>query len=82
MRKQQFAGREDEVLRRYEYDDSYVIAADLGVPDDDVDIDVVGETAIVVIETDNEVSEAEFGLPSSGGDAAVNNGVLTISIEK
>ena len=82
MRNQQFTGRQSEHVRRYEYDDRYVIAADLGVPDDDIDVDIVGETAIVVIETDGEVNEAEFELPGRDGDAVVNNGVLTITIEK
>jgi HSP20 family molecular chaperone IbpA len=82
MKRQQFAGREEQVLRRYEYDDSYVIAADLGVADDQVDVDIVGETAIVVIETERDVNEAEFELPDRDGDAAVKNGVLTITVPK
>jgi HSP20 family molecular chaperone IbpA len=82
MKRQQFAGREEQVLRRYEYDDSYVIAADLGVADGQVDVDIVGETAIVVVEADGEINEAEFELPGRGGDATVNNGVLTITVPK
>lgn len=82
MKEQQFAGREEKVLRRYEYDDSYVIGADLGVTTDQVDVDIVGETAIVVIETDEGVDEAEFGLPDRDGEAAVKNGVLTITVPK
>lgn len=82
MNKQQFAGREEQVLRRYEYDDRYVIGADLGVPEEKVDVDIVEQTAIVVIETDETVQEAEFDLPGRDGDAAVNNGVLTITIQK
>ena len=82
MKRQQFAGREEQALRRYEYEDSYVIAADLGVDDDHVDVDIVGETAIVVIETEEEVHEAEFELPGRDGDAAVKNGVLTITVPK
>ena len=83
MKRQQFAGREEQVLRRYEYDDSYVIAADLGVADGQVDVDIVGETAIVVVvEADGEINEAEFELPGRDGDAAVNNGVLTITVPK
>lgn len=82
MRNQQFTDRQSEHVRQYEYDNSYVIAADLGVPDDDIDVDILGETAIVVIETDGEVNEAEFELPGTGGDAVVNNGILTITVEK
>lgn len=82
MKRQQLAGREEQVLRRYEYDDSHVIAADLGVTEEQIDVDIVGETAIVVVEADDGVNESEFQLPGRDGDAAVNNGVLTITVPK
>jgi HSP20 family molecular chaperone IbpA len=82
MSVQQFAGGNDRFLRRYEYDDSWVVAADLGVSDDAVDVDVVGTTAIVVIDTDDGVAETEFELPGTDVDVAVLNGVLTITVEK
>ena len=56
MSTQQFAGANDRFLRRYEYDDSWVVAADLGVADDAVDVDVVGTTAIVVVATGDVVA--------------------------
>lgn len=82
MSVQQYAGRDEEFLRRYEYDDEWVIAADLGVGDDQVDVDVVGETAIVVVETGADVREVEFDLPGPDGDVEVNNGVLSITVQK
>lgn len=82
MSKQQFADRESQALRRYEYPDSYVVAVDLGVSEDAVSVDVLGETAIVVMEGDEGVREAEVDLPATGGAAAVNNGVLTVTVEK
>ena len=82
MSKQQFTGRESRALRRYEYDDSYVVAVDLGGGDGSIDVDVVGETAIVVVDRDGEVSEAEFELPGPNGTATVNNGVLTVTVPK
>jgi len=82
MSVQQFAGSNDRFLRRYEYDDSWVIAADLGVADDDVDVDIVGTTAIVVIDAGDQVAETEFELPGTDADVAVQNGVLTITIAK
>jgi HSP20 family molecular chaperone IbpA len=69
---------EGALLRRYEYDDEWVVAADLGVDDDEVSVDIVGETAIVVVEGPGEPVESEFGLPGTGGSATVNNGVLTV----
>lgn len=82
MDKQQSAGQNEQFLRRYEYGDSYVIAADLGMSEENVDVDIVGETAIVVIDTDGQVRETEFELPGPNGAVEVNNGVLTVTIEK
>ena len=82
MNIQQHAGGNERFLRRYEYDDSWVIAADLGVSEDDVDVDIVGETAILVVDAGDRVTDTEFELP--GEDAAVEtrNGVLTITVRK
>ncbi|MDL5362928.1 hypothetical protein [Halalkalicoccus sp. NIPERK01] len=62
----------DVLVSRIEYDDGTVIAADFG--GDEVTLDVVGETAIVVA-GDRQV---EFDLPEGASDVAVNNGTLTI----
>lgn len=82
MNRQQFSNPDERFLRRYEYEDNHVVAADLGVNDDNVDVDIVGDTAIVVIETDDRLTETEFELPGSNGEVDVNNGVLTITIQK
>jgi HSP20 family molecular chaperone IbpA len=82
MSTKQFAGADDRFLRRYEYDDSWVIAADLGVSDDDIDVDVVGTTAIVVVDAGDRVAETEFELPGTDAEVSVQNGVLTITVEK
>jgi HSP20 family molecular chaperone IbpA len=82
MSTQQFAGANDRFLRRYEYDDSWVIAADIGVDDDAVDVDVVGTTAIVVVDTGDGVAETEFELPGPDATVTVQNGVLTITGDK
>ena len=80
MNSDQLAGENEAFLRRYEYEDGWVVAAEFG--DEDVDVDVVGETAIVVMENADRVREMELELP--GPDAAVttNNGVLTIEVSK
>ncbi len=82
MRTQQYAGEDESFLRRYEYDDAWVVAADLGVSDESVDVDIVGETAIVVVEAGSDVREREFDLPGPDGEVEVNNGVLTITVGK
>ncbi|TKX87739.1 Hsp20/alpha crystallin family protein [Halorubrum sp. SS5] len=70
------------LLRRYEYDDEWIVAADLGADDDAVTVDTVGETAIVVVEGPDGPVESEFELPGTAADAAVNNGVLTVEGER
>ena len=70
------------MLRRYEYDDGWIVAADLGVDDADVSVDTVGGTAIVVVEGPDGPVESEFELPGTAADAAVNNGVLTVEGER
>jgi HSP20 family molecular chaperone IbpA len=82
MNFQQSTGRDERFLRRYEYDDSWVIAADLDVNDEDVDVDIVGQTAILVVENADRVTETEFELPGEDASVSMNNGVLTITIEK
>ena len=70
------------LLRRYEYDDSWIVAADLGVDDATVSVDTVGETAIVVVEGPDGPVESEFELPGAAASAVVNNGVLTVEGER
>jgi HSP20 family molecular chaperone IbpA len=82
MSTHQFARRDDRFLRRYEYDDSWVVAGDLGVTDDAVSVDVVGTTAIVVIDDGETVSETEFELPGPDAAVSLNNGVLTVTVQK
>ncbi len=66
------------LLRRYEYEDGWIVAADLGVDAENASVDTVGDTAIVVIEGDDEPIESEFDLPGSADSIAVENGVVTI----
>ena len=73
---------EDALIRRYEYEGQWVVAADLGVDDEAITVDTVGDTAIVVIEDGGEPAESEFDLPGTAEDASVTNGVLTIEGER
>jgi HSP20 family molecular chaperone IbpA len=64
-------------LRRFEYDDAVVLAADVGIAEDTT-VDVVDDTVIVV--ADGEQYEQE--LPAArDARAFINNGVLTIELE-
>ncbi|MCO8267386.1 Hsp20/alpha crystallin family protein [Haloferax sp. AB510] len=83
MSMQQFAGGNERFIRRYEYEDCWVIAVDVGLSEDEVDVDIVGSTAIVVADLGDRVTETEFELPAGGdADVAVRNGVLTITLTK
>jgi hypothetical protein len=65
----------DEVaVRRYEYDDGVVLAADFG-PSREAVVDVVDGTVIVVTDDDQYELDVE-------GDASafISNGVLTIEV--
>ena len=72
----------DALARRYEYGDVHVLAADLGVEDESVSVDVVDGTVILVVagETDEQ-----YELDAPEGDvtrAFINNGVVTIEVER
>ncbi|WP_435074137.1 DUF7127 family protein [Halorubrum sp. HHNYT27] len=70
------------LLRRFEYDDSWIVAADLGADAENVSVDTVGQTAIVVVEGDGEAVESEFELPGTAASAEVANGVVTVEGER
>ena len=69
---QQFG--EEVAMRRYEYDDGVVLAADFG-PSREAVVDVVDGTVIVVTDDDQYELDVE-------GDASafISNGVLTIEV--
>jgi len=66
------------LLRRFDYEDGWTVAADLGADAANVTVDAVGETAIVVVEGDGEPVESEFELPGPAASTAVANGVVTV----
>jgi hypothetical protein len=79
MSQQLFEGRDDRFLRRYDYDDHWVVAADLRVSDEAVDVDIVGQTAIIVVDTGERLFETEFELPSADAEVFMKNGIITIT---
>ena len=82
MEHSQAAGHDDRFVRRYEYDDHSLLGVDLPVDDEQVDVDIVGSTAILVIDHGDRLSEAEFDLPGTEASFEMNNGVLTITVDK
>ena len=71
--QQQFAAGDIDV-RRYEYDDSVVLAADFGYTES-ASVDVVDDTVIVVVDGEQFDVEVE-----ANAQAFIRNGVLTIEV--
>lgn len=68
------ADRGGAVVRTYDYGDESIIAVDLGQMND-IETDLVGKTAIVVIAD----RQFEFELPPDASDISIKNGILTIT---
>lgn len=66
----------DGPVRQYDYEDAAVLAADFGAVDGHVD--VVDGTAIVVVDGE----QYEFAVPAEPARAVMNNGVVTIEMER
>lgn len=64
--------------RRFEYDGQSVLVADFG-PEAEGSVDLVGDTAIVVVDDDQYEFEVPAGVVAH---ASVNNGVLTVEVER
>lgn len=75
MVNQQFAGEDERFVRRYDYEDGWVVAADVGVADGRLAADVVDGTAIVLVDGRTEL---EFDVPGSVESVDTNNGVLVV----
>ncbi|GAB3670353.1 DUF7127 family protein [Halopiger thermotolerans] len=70
------ADRRGAVVRTYDYDDGeHLIVVDFGHATDDIEIDTVGDTAIVVVGD----RQLEFDLPADVSEISIKNGVLTIA---
>ena len=82
MNVETFDSETDALARRYDYGDRQVLAADLGVEDDRVSVDVVGDTVILVLRGE---TDEQYELDAPEGDvtrAFINNGVVTVEVER
>lgn len=69
------AGEKDDVsITNREYGDEQVIAVDFGPTGDKPSLDVVDDTAIVVVGGE----QFEFDIPTGATDVTVNDGIVTI----
>ncbi|MGB9987756.1 DUF7127 family protein [Salarchaeum japonicum] len=69
------------MVRRYDYDDRTIVVADLGTSADDVTVDVVDGTAILV--DDGEGRQREFDVPAGDvAKATITNGIVTVEVKR
>jgi len=68
------------IVRRYQYDDSAVVVADLGTVEGEITVDVVEETAIVVVENGDRSVERELDLPTGAASTRTKNGVVAVEV--
>ncbi|MFC7098692.1 DUF7127 family protein [Halobaculum marinum] len=80
MTQRHTTDRRERFVRRYDYEDGTVVAADLDAADDDVHVDTLDGSAIVVIDRGDGEEEFEFALPGPAASVDIENGVLTIRI--
>ncbi|EMA37826.1 hypothetical protein [Halobiforma nitratireducens] len=69
--------RADVKISDHEYDEEHVIAVDFGRDAGSISLDVVDDTAIVVVGRE----QFEFDVPVDATDVRVNDGILTIREE-
>ncbi|AKH97914.1 DUF7127 family protein [Halanaeroarchaeum sulfurireducens] len=73
----------DEVLyRQYDYGDETVFVADLGASGMNASVDVIGGTAIVVLDTPEGSEQYEFDVPAGDAHTFISNGVLTVEVSE
>lgn len=69
------AGNQEAItIRKQEYDEETVIAVDFGPAAGNPSLDIVDNTAIVVLDND----QFEFEIPSGANEVFINDGILTI----
>lgn len=68
------ADRQGVIVQEHEYEDETVIAVDFGVNTNELSVDIVEDTAIVVVDG----KQIEFEIPSDAEEVTTNDGILTI----
>ncbi len=71
---------DEPMVRRYEYEDSSVVVADVGSVEGTVD--VVDGTALVVVPGSDGDDQYEIDVPGEEAKAVMRNGVVTVEIER
>ena len=66
--------KQEAIIREYGQNDTTTILVDFGPETGDISVDILGGTAIVVVNGEH----FEFELPDDTDEITTNNGVLTI----
>jgi len=70
-------------VQRYDYAEESVVVADTAFADEQVSVDVVDGTAMVVVEADGESRQYELDLPDGEvARAFINNGIVTVEVSR
>ena len=71
-------------VSRYEYDDRWIVAVDVGTlsVDDGVTVELVDSEAVVAVDTPALRTEFDLELPDNDAEYALNNGILVIEGER
>ena len=72
---------EEPMVRRYEYEGSSIVVANVGSAEG-ATVDVVDGTAVVVVPEEGGDRQYEIDLPGEEAKAVMRNGVVTVEIER
>lgn len=72
----------DLIAREYDYGDVTIIAIDTAATPGDVSVDIVEDTAIIVLDTDTTTNQRELELPDGDATTLNNNGIVTIEVRE
>ncbi|WP_435095480.1 DUF7127 family protein [Halarchaeum sp. P4] len=83
MRPQNTLTDQSGPVERYDYADESVVVADTSFADEQVTVDVIDGTAILVVEGHDEDAQYEIDLPTGEvARAFINNGVVTVEVDR
>jgi hypothetical protein len=76
---EEVAGNQEAIeITERDYDDENVVAVDFGPAGGELTVDIVDDTAIVIVDG----KQFEFEVPENASDVTINDGILTITEEK
>lgn len=65
-------------FQEYTYDNEWVVVSDFGPAVSDINIETVGNTAIIVAQTNGGETHKQIELPGEESETSSNNGIIQI----